>query len=120
MATAIGHGLLGLFLFWRPLADVIRGGLFNTISPSPFDPTFDRECAFWFLAFSPMLFVLGRIAGHAVEWKDGAVLRLIGGTVGMFGVVGALVMPASGQWILILLGALTIRAAQRLERRSQT
>jgi hypothetical protein len=112
MATAVGHALLGLVLFPRPLKEIFRDGFFNTVSPSPFEPTFDRECAFWFLAFSPMLFMVGWLADQAVQRGDPTTLRLVGWTLLAFGVVGAAVMPVSGQWILVLLGAVAIHAAR--------
>lgn len=112
MATAVGHALLGLVLFPRPLQEILWDGFFNTVSPSPFEPTFDRECAFWFLAFSPMLFVVGWLADQAIERGDPTTLQPIGWTIFVFGVVGAAVMPLSGQWILVFLGAVAIRAAR--------
>ena len=112
-ATGIGHAVVGLILFYDPLAAILRDGFFNAVYPH-----FDREAAFWFMLFSPICFALGQVVDRAVERRDRRVLTLVGWYLLGMGIVGVLVLPISGFWILIALAALTFRAARGLEPRS--
>ena len=93
MATAVGHVLVGLVLFREPIAAILNDGFVNAIQPPLYaaEPRFDRIAAFWFLLFSPVLFLLGQITNWAVERRDAHSLKLIGWNlmgIGVFGSVG--------------------------------
>jgi hypothetical protein len=113
MVTAVGHALVGVVLFRQSLAAILADGLVNAIQP-PFyaaEPHFDRIAAFWFLLFSPVLFLLGQITNRAVERKDSSILGLVGWNLLGIGLVGSVVLPVSGNWVLIALAAIVLRAA---------
>ena len=80
MATAVGHALVGLILFREPIAAILNDGLVNAIQPPLFaaEARFDRIAAFWFLLFSPVLFLLGQITNWTVEQRDAHSLELVG------------------------------------------
>ena len=113
MATAVGHAVVGAFLFSDPLGEMVREGLINSIQPPMYSaqPHFDRAAAFWFLLFSPVLFLLGQLVNHAVAHRDTRSLRLIGWYLIGIGTVGAAILPLSGNWFLLPLGAIVLMAA---------
>jgi Family of unknown function (DUF6463) len=113
MATGIGHALVGVVLFYDPLAAILREGFFNAITPH-----MDREAAFWFLLLSPVLFLFGQVVNRAVEHRDAPLLNLFGWHVLVLGVVGAMVLPISGFWILIAIAPLIFKAARSAGPRS--
>jgi hypothetical protein len=117
MATALGHAVVGLVLFHAPLADIVRDGVVGAIGPrgsgGALTLAFDREAAFWFLLFSPMLFLVGQITSRAAEAGDGPLLRLVGWSLVGNGIVGVVLMPISGHWIVAALGILVLRVAAR-------
>lgn len=111
MATGIGHALLGLVLFREPLAAILRDGIANTIR----DGQYDREAAFWFLLFGPACFLLGQLVNHAIEHRDQWLFALVGWNLIAIGGVGALIMPVSGFWILLVIAPLVFRVARGIE-----
>src|SRR5881296_1846861 len=67
MTVAIGHALVGLILYRGSLGAIWAAGFFNTIRPGV---DFDRQAVFWFLTFSPLVFLLGQIANRALDRSD--------------------------------------------------
>jgi Family of unknown function (DUF6463) len=114
MLTGIGHALVGVVLFHRPLAAIRDAGFFNAIQPPSYvaTPHFDRIAAFWFLVFSPLLVLLGQLTSRAVRRRDTHTLDAIGWYLLAIGVVGVAVLPVSGNWVLIGLGGLVLRAGR--------
>ena len=110
MATGIGHTLVGVVVFRDALAGVFHDGFLNA-----FWPHFDRLSAFWFLLFSPALFMLGQITNRAVERQDARTFRIVGGYLLGMGIVGVAALPISGFWIVIALASLILRIARRVE-----
>jgi len=113
MATAIGHAFVGFVLFRESIAAILNDGFVNAIHPPLYaaEPRFDRIAVFWFLLFSPVLFLLGQITNRAVERREAHILKLIGWNLMGIGVLGSVVLPVSGNWILIALAATVLRAA---------
>ena len=109
MVTAMGHTAVGILLFRDPLAAMLNDGFFNAIRPH-----FDRMAAFWFLLFSPVLFLLGQITNYAVGRSDAHLIRLVGFYLLGIGIIGVAALPLSGFWILIALTPLLLRAAYRV------
>ena len=110
MATGIGHTLVGVVVFREALAEIFHDGFLNA-----FWPHFDRLSAFWFLLFSPALFMLGQITNRAVERQDAYTLRIVGCYLLGMAVVGVAALPVSGFWIVIVLAALILKDARRVE-----
>ena len=116
MVTAVGHALVGVVLFLEPLSAIAREGFINSIQPPMYsaEPHFDRIAAFWFLLFSPVLFLLGQLINHAVANRDASSLDHIGWYLVGIGVVGAAILPVSGNWLLLPLGAIILKAAREI------
>ena len=116
---ALGHALVGIALFRAPLAAMFRDGLVNSIDPRVLGDAAEayggRSTAFWFLLFSPALFMLGQIANRAVARGDAGVLRIIGWHLLALGVVGVIIMPVSGFWTLIAVSPFLLNAARRAQ-----
>jgi hypothetical protein len=110
MVTAMVHTAVGVVLFRDPLAAILGDGFFNAIRPH-----FDRAAAFWFLLFSPVLFLLGQITNYAVGHRDAHLVRLVGCYLLGMGILGVAVLPISGFWILIALTPLLLTVAYRVE-----
>jgi len=110
MITGIGHALVGLVLFSGPLGAMVREGVVGTIRYGQFD----RAAAFWFLLFSPICFLLGQMVAHAQDRGDRWPLDVIGWNLLAMGVVGAIVMPISGFWVLIAIAPLVFNLARSL------
>ena len=116
MITAIGHALVGVILFWESLRGIVADGVFNSIHPPGYStaPHFDRIAAFWFLLFSPVVFLFGQIINRAVQRADSGTLNLIGWYMVGIGIIGIIVLPVSGNWFLPPLGAIVLRAAHEV------
>lgn len=116
MLTGIGHFLLGFVLFGDPLAAMAREGVVYTIGPGLFEgftrPEFDREAAFWFMLYGPLLYFQGQVANRARARGDAALLRVLGWNLLVTGAIGVAIMPVSGFWLVIGLGALALRDAR--------
>ena len=102
--TAVGHALVGLVLFRAPLAAIVSDGVLGTVGVQA-----DRQAAFWFLLFSPVCFALGQI----VERGDGPTRAIVGWNLLLIGVIGAVMMPVSGFWIVLAIAPLVLHAARR-------
>jgi len=117
IATALGHALVGVAVFHEALADIARDGFVNAIHPQLLErgivPYFDREAAFWFILYTPILVLIGLVTRRALEVRDVVLLRFVGWTLLATGGVGAVAMPISGFWIVVALGWLVLRAARR-------
>ncbi len=114
--TAVGHALVGAILFSEPLSAIVNAGVVNSIRPPVHcaQAHFDRIAAFWFLLFSPVLFLFGQIINHAISHRDVSSLRLIGWYLVGIGIVGAAIIPVSGNWLLLPLGAIVLKAAREV------
>src|SRR5438128_348326 len=117
MLTAVAHALVGLAIFHDPLVAIARDGFVNGVEPQllarGLPAYFDREAAFWFMLYAPILLMIGLVTRRAIEVQDVVVLRLIGWTMLFTGGAGVLAMPVSGFWIVLVLGGLVLRAARR-------
>ncbi len=117
IATALGHALVGVAVFHEALAAIARDGFVNAVHPQLLErggvPYFDREAAFWFILYTPILVLIGLVTRRALEVRDVVLLRFVGWTLLATGGVGAVAMPVSGFWIVVALGWLVLRAARR-------
>src|SRR2546430_1438854 len=104
IATALGHALVGVAVFHEALAAIARDGFVNAVHPQVLErgvvPYFDREAAFWFILYTPILVLIGLVTRRALEVRDVVLLRFVGWTLLATGGVGAVAMPISGFWIV--------------------
>ncbi len=112
IAISLIHILVGIWIFGEPMADIWRKGIFNTVAPNPLAPYFDREDAFWFMMFAPLLFVLGQLCCWACD-RDISLPAFLGWNLLAIVIVGVVLEPISGFWLLILPACLIITASRQ-------
>jgi hypothetical protein len=105
VALGVGHTVVVLVRFKKPLAEAIRAGFVGQFVGYP-----DRRTAFWFMIFGPFLVMCGHIAIHAANATNRELLKIIGFYLLAISAVGCLAQPASPFWAglvsaLILIGA---------------
>ena len=62
------------------------------------DPHLDRQLAFWFMLFTPVLFTMGLLMRHAIATDDAKLQSMLGWSMLGIGAFGAIAMPVSGFW----------------------
>lgn len=93
MGMGVLHTLVGLFFISEVLVDMVRAGIFNSVSG---DMT--REAAFWFFICGFFLFLYGQLAYGMT--KQGQMLPTsFGWGLLLVCITGVVMMPASGFWL---------------------
>jgi hypothetical protein len=103
MGTALIHNAIGVAIFARPLADIVRAGGFNAV-----EPHWDRATAFWFLVSGGLIFTLGQFTDWT-EQRDTALPPSLGWSLLAIGAGGGFLMPVSGFWLVIPQGLAALR-----------
>ncbi|MCP4539668.1 MAG: molecular chaperone GroEL [Chloroflexi bacterium] len=107
MKAWIGKALIGIgvvhsiggFLFFGPiLSALFNEGLFNTITVSG---DIGREAAFWFLFGGFMVMIIGGLVDR-LERLGEHLPAFLGWSFAALTILGAIIMPASGFWLLII------------------
>jgi hypothetical protein len=90
MIIAIIHTGLAIVLFGSAYMMFLRKGVWNTVS------TDGDRLALWFLVAGAMMFLMGYLFSqmHSIP-------KLAGVLLGLIGLVGGLLLPPSGFWLLI-------------------
>jgi hypothetical protein len=94
----IVHTIVGIAFYKAILGSMVDEGLFGTISISG---DYDRDAAFWFLFAGFMLMIIGAL----INWFENhnqAVPKFVEWSMTIITIVGIVIMPASGFWLLIL------------------
>lgn len=100
ICTSILHVLVNGWLFAKPLMDIARDGWFNAVAPNPLAPFYDREDAFWCMMMTPFLLLFGQLCCWA-QTNNITLPSFIGWILLLTAVVGVIVEPISGFWLLI-------------------
>ena len=95
VAVGVIHLSFGLVFMHDTLALLWSEGLWNTVNGQPV-----REAVFWFLCTGIVLLVVGVLVNQA-ERSGVAIPRFVTWTFVGLVVVGVVVMPISGIWLLI-------------------
>ena len=106
-AVGAGHTAIGLVGYRSVLAAMVREGLVDSVRGVP-----RREEALWFLTSGAGLVVTGRLASFA-EQRTGTLPPSTGALLLGIGALGGAVLPRSGFWGLIPVGAAALRVARR-------
>jgi hypothetical protein len=109
MGTALLHNAVGIAIYARPLANILRDGGLNAVEPHR-----DRTTAFWFLVSGGLIFTLGQFTDWT-EQRDTALPPSLGWSLLAFGAGGAFLMPVSGFWLVIPQGIAALRRASKRE-----
>jgi hypothetical protein len=94
-AVGVVHSLFGLFFMQSTLAILWAEGLLNTVNGQP-----PREAVFWFLCTGIMLLVVGALVDQT-ERKGLAIPLFVTWLFAALTIIGVVVMPISGIWLLI-------------------
>jgi hypothetical protein len=106
-AIGAGHTAIGLVGYRSVVAAMAREGLVDSVRGVP-----RREEALWFLTSGAGLVVTGRLAAFA-EQRTGTLPPSTGALLLGIGALGGAVLPRSGFWALIPVGAAALRVARR-------
>lgn len=112
MATGVLDILYVLVFQSRQIAAIARDGFFNAVDPSVAFSTFDRETAFWHLAFGTMAVILGGLI-HWSQARTGLLPAFLGWSILALGLVAVFLMPASGFWVILPQAVMMILVARR-------
>jgi hypothetical protein len=94
LVVGVLHSLLGLGVYIDSVVAVVREGLWNTVALVQ-----GRPLAFWFIAAGFLVALVGALTG----WIEARMEppRFLGWTLLAFAVVGIVMMPVSGFWLLL-------------------
>lgn len=98
VAIGVVHTLVGLAFFGDVAGPILRDGVFNTVGPhtSP-----DRGIAFWYFMNGFLVLIVGGLLHHLERAGVGAPRFLAWSLLGL-AVVGCVMIPASGFWLLFI------------------
>jgi len=94
-AVGVIHLSFGIFFMHTTLAVLWSEGLLNTVNGQP-----PREAVFWFLCTGIMMLIVGVLVDQA-ERQRLAIPRFVTWSFVVLTVIGVVVMPISGIWLLI-------------------
>ena len=94
MAGAVAHTVIALVRYQEVVFAIIRAGVFDTVVGDPV-----KGAVVWSLLFGGLAFI-GGMAIDALEQPTGAIPRRLGWSFIILGVLGAVLIPASGFWVL--------------------
>ncbi len=107
MAIGTIHVAFFLWLGRGPLLAVAQDGFVKALYPHH-----DRLEIFWSLCFGVMAVFLGQL----ISWTEARRMRTpawLGWELLGLGVIGAVLMPVSGWWVIILIGVLIVAGSRR-------
>jgi hypothetical protein len=116
-AMGCGHVAWGLFAYRKPLAELAREGIADSVGDGVFrrDHYLDgRAAGFWFLFAAPMMGLVGHLIEAAEERGDARALRRSGRALIGLGAVSSTFIPRSGFPAVPLIGWWMIRRSRRL------
>lgn len=109
--TSIIHVIVGIWIYGEPLSEIVRDGFFNSIAPNPFAPDFAREDAFWFMTLTAFMIILAQLCFWANSSKI-SLPKSIGWNLLITSIIGAIAIPISGFWLLMVPACLIIAASK--------
>jgi hypothetical protein len=103
IGTGLLHTVVGVGLYARPLVEIGRAGLVNSI-----DAHAERREAFWFLMTGALVVTLGHLTCWLQRLPAG-VPPLLGWHLLGFAIPGVILMPISGFWLILPQAILILR-----------
>lgn len=95
IGTGILHNLFGVVMGWSVLTEIAQSGFINSI-----DNQVNRNALFWFLFSGFMMIVLGKLMQDCLE-SEWLLPKWLGVSLLILGLIGCMMMPRSGFWLLI-------------------
>src|SRR5712692_9198137 len=102
MTIGVTHILFVVWVGRGPLLAVVQDRFFRALFPHH-----DRLEIFWSLCFGVMAFFLGQLISRS-EARGVRTPAVLGWELLALGLVGAVLMPVSGWWLVTLIGALIL------------
>ena len=90
------HTILGFVIFWNPFMDIVENGVYNAVGRN-----YDRATFFWFIFFGLLAIACGHLMNWLLKKKDLELPRSIGLYLLVISVIGAIVLPISGFWLVL-------------------
>jgi Family of unknown function (DUF6463) len=109
---AFGHAAVGIAVYRDELRAISRDGI---VAGIPYHGP--KATAFWFLAPSPPMWLVGRLLGGAEEAGDAEALRTVSRVGLVCAAIAALCMPLSGFWGWLAISLRGLVHARRMGRR---
>ncbi|QEC53026.1 DUF6463 family protein [Anseongella ginsenosidimutans] len=100
--TGVVHLIYGITVYGTAWSEMFHNGLFNTVDGNP-----AHEAAFWFIFFGFLMVIQGGLI-DGFENKKQPLPLFLGWSLLALSVAGAVMMPASGWWFLIVVAVGTI------------
>ena len=111
MATGILHILVGVMVFSAPLGDIMRDGIFiDAIGVEDYE----RATAFWFTLTGVFIFITGGLTQWIYD-NTNTLPTFLGYSVVAIGVIGGLMIPVSGFWLVIPQGIMMLMIARKTQ-----
>ncbi|MCB9592563.1 MAG: hypothetical protein H6719_07515 [Sandaracinaceae bacterium] len=108
MVIATLHELVGLVAGFSVTVDIARDGVVNALGED-----WMRQALFWFHVSGAALFIVGE-ALRTLERATGSVPRRFGYLTVAIGLVGVVMLPASGFWLVLAWGARMVLRGRRV------
>ena len=100
------HTVFGASVYRRSLAGIWRAGFFNAVAAET-----SRKHAFWFIFSGLLLIVLGQLCFWVERSLGRPLPPFVGWELLALGLLGAMLMPVSGFWLVIAAAIYAIAAA---------
>lgn len=108
IATGLIHNLLGLVMGRETLVQIIDSGFINSINTQ-----MDRNALFWFLFSGIMMMILGKLMQDFLSENSRPLPASLGYYLLAITIIGCIMMPLSGFWIVLPQAILIITAARK-------
>jgi hypothetical protein len=94
MGTALIHTVVASVQYWDVIGSIVDGGVFNTVAGHPV-----IGAVAWSLLFGCVA-MIGGFTVTALERAAVPLPKTLGGCLLVLGIVGAVLVPVSGFWLL--------------------
>lgn len=109
MAIGMLDLLYVLMFYARQLSSIAGDGFFGAVESDP--AQLGRGIAFWHLTFGVTVLILGALVRWA-QARTGTLPALLGWSLLALGLFGAILVPASGFWLVLPLAVLMLLLAR--------
>jgi hypothetical protein len=115
MLISIGHTAWGLYAYRKPLREILRAGVLDSVGDGVFaleHSDDERAAGFWFMLAAPLMCLTGYLTEAALRSGEQRTVAVTGRTVLAIGAIGTTVMPRSGFPAVMPVGYWLIRSAR--------
>ena len=95
IGVSIIHTIFAFAVFGDTIASIVKRGVFNTVGTGPM-----TAAVVWFLLFGVLLFAYGLNVDEIEKSAAKQLPKSIGWSLLALGLIGVILMPASGLWLI--------------------